>query len=64
MGTDAETREIFWELKDKYLQKFGEWYGIGVAADGKSLEDHIKIIEKALKTGKPAPDPEFEGIAE
>lgn len=62
MGTDIETREIFWELKDKYFEKFGESYGIGVAANGMSLEDHIKAIERALETGEPAPDPEFEGV--
>ena len=62
MGASLETREIFWEMKDKYRKKFNKVYGIGMGPDSRTLEDHIKIMEKAIKTGKPAPDPAFEGV--
>ena len=62
MGTDIETRELFWEMKDRYRAKFHEVYGLGVGPDSRTLEDHIKIMEQAIKSGKPAPGPAFEGV--
>lgn len=48
----SETEKKFDELCDQYSEKFGKDYGICIG-DGKSLQDHIKILQEALETGKP-----------
>lgn len=59
----SEEERIFMETQDLYFEKFGVMYGVGMGG-GYTLAEVTAIMEKAIKSGKPAPDPEFEGIAE
>lgn len=52
----------FDDLCDKYWDKFGEAYGL-TFGDGRTLADHIRLLEDALETGKPIPTV-FEGVLE
>lgn len=47
----------FDETAKRYMEQFGQPYAI-LMCDQRSVEEHIALMETAMKKGEPVPDPD------